>query len=110
MGLFMKWGNWAVAKLTEILFSTTQFTDVGCTYRLIKKSTLKKIERKFTITGNEFNLDMMLQVIKSKLKFIEIPVNYLKRVGESSVTGSRYKAFKVGIKMIFIIILNKFKK
>src|SRR4030043_940452 len=36
MGFFLKLGNFVVAKFLEILFNTTQLTDVGCTYRLIK--------------------------------------------------------------------------
>ena len=35
MGLFLKWGNWAVAKLTEVLFNTVYLSDVGCTYRVL---------------------------------------------------------------------------
>ena len=43
MGFLMKWGNVLVAKLVEILFNTTQLTDVGCTYRLIKRTALAEI-------------------------------------------------------------------
>jgi glycosyltransferase involved in cell wall biosynthesis len=31
MGFFLKWGNWAVAKLDEVLFNTSHHSDVGCT-------------------------------------------------------------------------------
>ena len=37
MGLFLRWGNYAVAKLMEFLFNGTNLTDVGCTMRLIKR-------------------------------------------------------------------------
>jgi len=107
MGFFMKWGNFMVAKIVEVLFNTVQLTDVGCTYRLIKRDILEKIDNKFTITGNEFNLDMMLQVVRNKVPFIEVPVNYKKRIGESSVTGSRIKAVKVGLKMIILIFKHR---
>ncbi|HRK36187.1 MAG TPA: glycosyltransferase family 2 protein, partial [Candidatus Hydrogenedentes bacterium] len=37
MGLFLKWGNWAVGKLVEFLFNTTLLTDVGCSMRLFQR-------------------------------------------------------------------------
>src|SRR6266542_1848765 len=47
MGLFLRWGNWAVAKLMELLFNGTNLTDVGCTMRLIKREALERIEPHF---------------------------------------------------------------
>jgi glycosyltransferase involved in cell wall biosynthesis len=107
MGWFLKWGNYAVAKLIEFMFNTTNLTDVGCTYRLIKRSAYEKIRRKFVITGNEFNPDMMLQIIRNNIRYIEIPVRYLSRVGTSSVTGSFRKVLIVGFSMIFLILKHR---
>jgi len=108
MGWFLKWGNYFVAKFIEILFNTSHLSDVGCTYRLISRKVYKKIKRKFIITGNEFNPDMMLQIIRNKIKYIEIPVNYLKRVGVSSVTGRLSKVIIVGLKMMVTILKHRF--
>ena len=33
----LRWGNWAVAKLIEMLFNTSHLSDVGCTYRLLRR-------------------------------------------------------------------------
>ena len=49
MDLFLKWGNWSVAKLMEFLFNSTQLTDVGCTMRCIHRSALQEIESFFTV-------------------------------------------------------------
>ena len=38
-GLVPAWGNWAVAKLIELLFNTSHLSDVGCTYRLLRRAT-----------------------------------------------------------------------
>jgi len=43
MGFFLKWGNYVVAKLIEVMFNTSHLSDVGCTYRLIRKETYNKI-------------------------------------------------------------------
>jgi glycosyltransferase involved in cell wall biosynthesis len=40
MGWFLRFGNWVVAKLLEVLFNTNTLTDVGCTYRLVHKNVI----------------------------------------------------------------------
>mgnify|MGYP001567311267 CR=1 FL=1 len=104
MGIFLKWGNWAVGKLVEFLFNTTLLTDVGCSMRLYRRETYEKIAPYFSIGGSAFGPQMLLIVILERIPFIEIPVNYKKRVGESSVTGSKAKAFFLGISMIVMIL------
>ena len=37
MEWFLRWGNWAVAKVIEVLFNTSHLSDVGCTYRLLRR-------------------------------------------------------------------------
>ncbi|MCS7180397.1 MAG: hypothetical protein NZ891_03495, partial [bacterium] len=64
----------------------------------------------FTVGREHFGPEMTLLVIKTKTKFIEIPVNYKPRVGKSSVTGSMKKAFFLGLKMIFLILRYRFKR
>ncbi len=104
MGLFLKWGNWFVAKLIEVFFNTTHLSDVGCTMRLIKKSALKKIISQFTVGSSHFSPEFILLVVLHKIPFVEVPVNYGPRTGESSVTGSFWKAFVLGMEMIWLIL------
>jgi glycosyltransferase involved in cell wall biosynthesis len=98
MGLFLRWGNWAVAKLMEFLFNSTNLTDVGCTMRLIHR------ESDITIGGSSFGPEMMILTLLHGQKLIQIPVNYLPRVGESSVTGDFWKAFFLGLTMIGLVL------
>lgn len=109
MGWFMKWGNWAVAKLVEFLFNTTSLTDVGCTMRLFSRKTLQSIQPHFKVGTSHFGPEMMLLSIASGAKIIEIPVNYKQRVGQSMVTGSRWVAFILGMTMIFWILRFRLK-
>ncbi|HME71834.1 MAG TPA: glycosyltransferase family 2 protein [Myxococcota bacterium] len=104
MGLFLKWGNYSVAKLMEFLFNTTSLTDVGCTVRCVRRDSLRRIEPFFSVTGSFFGPQMMVLSILMKQKMIQIPVNYRKRVGTSSVTGSKWVAFRLGIRMILLIL------
>ena len=104
MGLFLKWGNYAVAKLVEFLFNTTSLTDVGCTVRCIRRDALRGIEPFFTVDGSFFGPEMMVLSVLTQRKIIQIPVNYTKRVGTSSVTGNKWVAFRLGLRMILLIL------
>jgi glycosyltransferase involved in cell wall biosynthesis len=109
MGLFLGYGNAFIAKLLQLLYGNVRLTDVGCTFRAIKKSTLKKIIKKFKIGGSSFSPEMIIESVKTGLKVVEIPVHYRKRIGTGTIThGSNIKAFIVGLKMIWLIISRKF--
>jgi glycosyltransferase involved in cell wall biosynthesis len=103
MGLFLKWGNYWVAKLMEILFNSTSLTDVGCTMRCVRREALRDMEPHFTVDGSFFGPQMMVLSILMKMKMIQIPVNYTRRVGVSSVTGNKLVAFVLGLRMIGLI-------
>ncbi|NLE44131.1 MAG: glycosyltransferase family 2 protein [Chloroflexi bacterium] len=104
MGAFLRWGNWAVAKLTEFLFNTTNLTDVGCTLRLIKREHLTRIQPHFRVGGSHFGPEMMVLSAIAGLRLIQIPVNYKPRVGHSAVTGDLRKALILGCRMILMIL------
>lgn len=113
MGWFLRWGNWAVAKMIEVLFNTNYLSDVGCTFRLINRDALNKMQDHFMVRSNFFGPEMMVRGFLMKITSVQIPVNYKNRVGVSSVTGSLMKAFTLGIKMIILILsmrLNVEKK
>ena len=110
MGFFLKWGNYLVGKLTEVLFNTTQLTDAGCTYRLIKRPVYRKIKGSFSGFGSDFGLEMLLVIIQKGIPFIQIPVNYRQRVGESSVTGNPLQALLLGLQMVLLILRKRFIK
>ena len=104
MGIFLKWGNYWVAKLMEFLFNSTSLTDVGCTFRCLRRAALLHMQPHFTINGSFFGPQMMVLSILMKMKMIQIPVNYTKRIGHSSVTGNKWVAFKLGLRMIRMIL------
>jgi glycosyltransferase involved in cell wall biosynthesis len=104
MGLFLKWGNWAVAKLAEALFNTEHLSDVGCTFRLIRREAVLPLLPRFQITASAFGLEMMMWSILARHRLVQIPVSYRSRVGKSAVTGSFWKAFALGCRMILLIL------
>ena len=51
MGRFLRWGNWAVAKLIQVLYDGPSLTDCGCTLRLLHRSALMRIADGLTVGG-----------------------------------------------------------
>jgi len=108
MGLLLRWGNLLMAKLLEVLFNTNYLSDVGCTYRLIRREPLLKMLPTFMVKSNFFGPEMMVRGYRMHLRCIQIPVNYKERVGLSSVTGDIKKAIGLGIRMGILIIAMRF--
>lgn len=104
MGAFLKWGNWAVAKMVEAIFNTSHLSDIGCTYRLMNRDTAEFLARNMTVGGSHAGPEMLMLTITSGRRFVEIPVNYLPRVGTSSVTGEPVVAIRLGLRMIAFIL------
>jgi glycosyltransferase involved in cell wall biosynthesis len=109
MGLLLKWGNWAVAKLVEALFNTSHLSDVGCTYKLLHRSLAQRLLPELRVGGSHFGPELMLAIITSGARFVEVPVNYLPRVGTSAVTGDLRKAVVLGLQMIGFILGYRLK-
>jgi glycosyltransferase involved in cell wall biosynthesis len=107
MGLFLRWGNWAVAKYMEAIYNSTSLSDVGCTMRLIGRRTALELDPHFTVGGNEFGPEMMVRSLRAGYRVVQVPVNYLPRVGTSSVTGDPLKAFWLGLRMIVLITRHR---
>lgn len=109
MGPFLRYGNWAVAKLLEYLHNGPCLTDVGCTYKLFRKQALAYVSPMFTVGRSHFSPELMTLSIRSQLNCVEIPVHYQPRMGTSKITGSFSKAFKLGLVMIAMVVKYRFR-
>jgi len=110
MGFFLRWGNWAVAKLTEALFNTVYLSDVGCTFRVITRPGLERLTTEFEGNGSSFGFEMMLHAARLRVPLVQVPVKYLPRVGESSVTGDKVKTFRLGMSMIGLCLRHRLRR
>lgn len=118
--MFYVWGNWFLAKLVQFKYfsllhrGVIQISDVGCSYRAIRKDALEKIIGKFTTDsgeiiqdakGGNFALFMTCVSIESDLKFIEIPITFKKRRGESkSQADNKGRGIIYGLRFLWYII------
>ena len=83
---FARWANVFLGKLVEVLWWSQEprFTDVGCLYRAIWRDAFNKIYPELHEPGSLFSVEMMIEIIRSHMRSIEIPVSYFKRQGGSN--------------------------
>ena len=110
MTWFLRWGNWAVAKLIEVLYNTPYLSDVGCTYRVLSRECVSRIQPDFRSNGSRFGLEMQLLVVATRERFVQVPINYHPRVGESAVTGDFRKACALGVDMIGLVLRLRLRR
>ena len=104
MGWFLQWGNWAVAKLIEVLYNTSYLSDVGCTFRVMTREQAEMVVGRSRLDGSAYGLEMLLIALIMRTKMVQVPVNYHPRVGVSSVTGDFGKTVKLGLEMILLVL------
>lgn len=109
MGLFLRYGNWAVAKFLEYVHNGPCLTDVGCTFKMFRREALQKLLPLLTVGGSSLSPEIMVVAVRLGLTCVEIPVHYGSRLGDSKITGSFRKAFFLGLRMIGLIVRYRFR-
>ena len=104
MGWQLRWGNWMVAKLLQLLFNGPSLSDCGCTLRLVRRSAADRMLPRLTVGGSHFLPEMVCLALLERLRVVEVPVNYRNRVGQSKITGSLSTAVRVGVRMMTLIL------
>jgi glycosyltransferase involved in cell wall biosynthesis len=107
---YLRYGNVIVAKLLEYLFNGPCFTDVGCTLKMVRKRSLNIVLPQLKVKGSHFIPELMIVVLKNKIKCVEIPVNYKERVGYSKITSDFWRSFKLGLIIIGFCFKERFKR
>jgi glycosyltransferase involved in cell wall biosynthesis len=92
-------GNKLATSLIQFLYGV-KYTDLG-PFRAIKYDKLLVLEMKDTTYG--WTVEMQLKAAKMKMKVIEIPVKYRKRIGFSKISGTVKGTIMAGYKIITTI-------
>ncbi len=111
MGPVGRWANVVGGKIIESLWwgQEPRFTDVCCTYRAVWKNSYRKIRPYVTANGLEFATEMMIAMLISKKRIIEIPVSYRKRFWRKSRSEkSPWGRIKTAWRIMSIIFRNRF--
>ncbi len=71
----------ALGMLLELLWWKREgrFTDVGCTFRALWKTTYEELDPSLTSKGPEFLAEMVIASLNKRQRVLEIPVNYFNR-------------------------------
>ena len=103
MKWFMRLGNYVVAKYMEFLYATPSLSDCGCTFRLLHKSAVDAILPELFVEKSHFLPNVVIAARITRRHFVEVPLNYRGRVGESKITGTLWGAVKTGSAMAWLI-------
>jgi glycosyltransferase involved in cell wall biosynthesis len=83
--------------LTSLLYGL-RYTDM-CTFRAIRRDTLLKLGMRELSYG--WNLEMQMRVARARLRALELPVPYRRRIGgESKVAGSLKGTLVAGYRIV----------
>lgn len=105
MGLLRKLANVFEAKVIEVLFLTNSLTEVGCTCKLFHKDIIEQIQPLWRTKNALFATELLLFVVAKRIKFIEIPITFQERTGESTLTSKWYNLVKWGLHILSFILL-----
>jgi glycosyltransferase involved in cell wall biosynthesis len=92
-------GNWLATTLLR-LFYGVRFTDLG-PFRAIKTDHLVALQMQDRTYG--WTVEMQLKAAKQKMRCVEVPVDYRKRIGFSKISGTLKGTLLAGYKIILTI-------
>ena len=92
-------GNWLATRLLKMIYNV-HYTDLG-PFRAIRYDKLLEINMQDKTYG--WTVEMQLKAAKLKMKIIEVPVNYRKRIGFSKISGTVKGTVLAGYKIITTI-------
>lgn len=94
-----RFGNWLATSLLRLLYKV-RFTDLG-PFRAIRYESLMLLGMEDQTYG--WTVEMQLKAVKLKLKCVEVPVNYRRRIGLSKISGTIKGAVMAGYKILYTI-------
>ena len=103
LSTFMYYGNFFVGKLLELKhLGRGTFTDVGTTYKLIRRRSLERLMPALNPAVNlEFNAHFLDLALSSGERVVECPITFHPRVGVSKGGNvNNLRALRVGLRMI----------
>lgn len=101
-----RFGNWLATWLIRRLFGAC-FTDLG-PFRAVTYPALLQLEMQDRTFG--WTVEMQVKAARLKLRFLEVPVSYRRRIGVSKITGTVGGTIRAGWKILYTIFKYRLKK
>ena len=100
----------ALGVMVEILWWNRRgrFTDVGCTFRAIWKSSWDSIKDDLISDGPEFSAEMMIELMRQHQRVIEVPVNYFNQSQSAKKQSQTASIFFRFIRLILTRRLSRY--
>lgn len=92
-------GNWLATSLIKLIYGYT-FTDLG-PFRAVRYDQLLNINMQDKTFG--WTVEMQVKAAKLKLRCVEVPMKYRKRIGVSKVSGTVRGTILAGHKILWTI-------
>ena len=94
-----RFGNWLSTRLIRWLFGVC-FTDLG-PFRAIDYTALKRLDMCDWDFG--WTVEMQVKAARLRLRCMEVPVRYRKRIGTSKISGTVSGSVRAGYKILWTI-------
>ncbi len=101
-----RFGNWLATWLIRRLFGA-RFTDLG-PFRAVTYPALLQLEMQDRTFG--WTVEMQVKAARMKLRFLEAPVSYRRRIGVSKITGTVGGTIRAGWKILYTIFKYRLRK
>ena len=109
MIFYLKYGNRLYAKFLSFLFSGPKLSDVGSSFRVFKKQNYDIFKDSLKYNGPEFQLELTINLLRQKLKIIEMTIEHKPRIGKSHYTGNFFDSLIVAIQFTKVVFLKLFR-
>jgi glycosyltransferase involved in cell wall biosynthesis len=92
-------GNWLACSLIRLVWGE-RFTDLG-PFRAVSCREFERLGMADLNFG--WTVEMQIKAARKRLRTIEIPVDYRRRIGVSKVSGTLGGAVRAGVKILWVI-------
>ncbi len=97
--LQQRFGNWLACRLIWRIWGTP-CSDLG-PFRAIRADALRALDVKDRAYG--WTVEMQLKAAESGLKYLEVPVSYRARIGQSKISGTLRGSVLAGVTILSVI-------
>ena len=94
-----RFGNWLSTRMIRLLYGFS-YTDLG-PFRAIRADALQRLSMQDVTYG--WTVEMQVKALQYRMKVVEVPVRYRKRIGKSKVSGTISGSVKAGAKILWTI-------
>ncbi len=105
----VRWAHVVLAKLLQVLWwrFECRFTDFGCIYRGLWRSTYDTIRDNLSASGVEIFPEMVIELLRARRRIIEIPVNYYNRDLEYDYVRGKYQSLGTFARVVVLLVRKR---